>query len=208
MRERESARSELRRYVAGKLVGAELDAFEAAMFKDAALLAAVEEEQVLYEGLRAQPSSVVVLAPAQQSHSRAPFRWLALAASFLVGAAGALAVRFQIASRGVETNVPVLLLEGSRSAVQPARTFRVSPGATHLILQFPVAKPSADATFDLRLRDAAGNERLHLDGLRPDGDDMLTLIVPATALPLGNYRAQAVLHGGRDETNVEFGIAN
>jgi hypothetical protein len=154
---------DVRRYVAGTLAGADLDAFEAALFEDTALLAAVEEETALRDGLREQPASPDIALLTPHTRRRA-LRWLPLAASFVLGAAGGGFAMLQ--SDGtrddVQANVPVLLLETTRSVAPPARTFHVAADAQRLVLQIPVVASDPEARFAVVLRDARGAYRLDL----------------------------------------------
>lgn len=202
------ARSDdVRRYVAGTLTGAELEAFESALFEDPALLAAVEEETALRDGLREHAASPHFAPPAPRV--RPAQRWLPLAASFVLGAAGAAFALLQSGGRraDVQTNVPVLLLESVRGAAPPARTFHVAADAQYLVLQIPVVAGDPAARFDLVLRDENGADRLRLADLRADGDEILTVIVPASALPSGAWRAEVRRRGGDGAASVAFSIA-
>lgn len=208
MHDRDARLDDVRRYVAGTLTGAELDAFEAALFEDTALLAAVEEETALREGLREQAASadLALLAP---HTSRPPPRWLPLAASFVIGAAGGAFAMLQSggARNDVQANVPVLLLETARGAAPPARTFHVAADVQRLVLQIPVVANDPTARFDVVLRDERGADRLRLSDLHADGDEILTVIVPASALPPGPWRADIARRGGDGTSSVAFSIA-
>jgi hypothetical protein len=199
----------VRLYVAGRLDGDALEAFEIALFHDEALLSAVEEEQALRMGLSSMERPVApAAAPVMRSLRRQ--RWWPIAAAFVFGAtSSALVLLRRPGDRSaVVSNVPVLLLETARSATPQRRIFNVPPNAREVLLQIPIV---TDTTTRLRLRvvDGQGTERVRVDDLRADSDGLVTLLVPSSRLDAGDYRVElgrAESDGDAATVIVEFRI--
>lgn len=180
----------IRLYVAGRLDGDALEAFEVALFHDEALLSAVEEEQALRLGATSLERPVTTFVPSSRRLQRQ--RWWPIAAAFLLGAIGSSALVLlgrPDDHRAVVSNVPVLLLENARSTPPQRRIFTVPTQANEVLLQIPVVAERA-ARLQLRVVDGQGVERVHADDLRADNDGLVALLVPSSLLEVGDYRAE------------------
>ena len=83
--------------------------------------------------------------------------------------------------------MPTLLIDPVRSANTDV-VLVVAPNSSLLLLQVPVYPQHADERYSLRIEREDGVAVAELDQLVPDGDDLITALVPASSLPSGRYR--------------------
>ncbi len=149
-------------------------------------------------GRLADRGAVVPLHP----HDRAPVRWLALAAGLaaaVVGLAGtgawlwsdraALQARVEALSRP-RINVAVMELYPPgfyrRSGETATLDVPAGAGTVHILLSLP--QPSAGATFELRITDAAGATVWGGDGLVATEANTVSVALPRELVAPGRYR--------------------
>src|SRR3569623_2001675 len=175
-------------YVAGRLEGAALEEFEAALFSDERLLCAVEEEPALRRGLAGMAPPDAKPMP-RQERFQPMRRWLPLAASFALGAIGSALFVHRISDGGaVQENIAVFQLESLRGTEPAMRRLRVPGAARSVVFQIPVSADSK-TLFHLTICDKSGTAVVNAEALHRDSEGVLGLIVPAAALPPGEYRA-------------------
>jgi hypothetical protein len=190
-------------YLENRLAPEALASFECRMLDEPLLLDQVQLEQAMRDGMRSAPwtSATQVLAQAVATipspAARRDWTWLGLAAGFVAGAIvpGALLVetrgalqQAQVDARSWEANPARVLLELTRGAPEK-RTWLVARDARRLLIELPVARALADSEFRLGI----ANERVAsvpatMDGLRPDADGIVSVLLPAATLPDGAYR--------------------
>ena len=84
-----------------------------------------------------------------------------------------------------------------RSSANTDVVLVVAPNSSLLLLQVPVYPQHADERYSLRIEREDGVAVAELDQLVPDGDDLITALLPASSLPSGRYRLDLQsLHGG------------
>lgn len=151
-------------------------------------------------GLPERPPSGSQMSRSRSRHGSV----LALAASFVAGMVvptllwlGAHQPRpsseAAFAPRG---NVPTLLIDPVRSA-NTDTVLVIAPHASLLLLQVPVYPQHTDERYSLRIERENGEPVAELDQLVPDGDALISALLPASSLPSGRYRLDLQsLHAG------------
>ena len=215
----------IRGYLDHALADPQRDAFELRLLQEPELQDQVDLEIALRHGLRAHGAELsdshapqtrapdaLSLPPPPQALSRPPpphtgrrHPALALAASFVAGMVVPALFWFNaqesaptdpnagFVARG---NVPTLLIDPVRSANTDV-VLVVAPNSSLLLLQVPVYPQHADERYSLRIEREDGVAVAELDELVPDGDDLITALVPASSLPSGRYRLDLQsLHAG------------
>lgn len=120
------------------------------------------------------------------------------------------ALRAQVEQPGGEPNVPVVDMEplGARRASEATRSFSVARNARFVtvILQVDGAGNAGNAdTLTVEIRDASGEPRFSLAGLRASSAGVVTVLVPRAALPDGEAAITLVRAGdGRRVTIGEY----
>lgn len=209
----------IRAYLDGALAEPQRDAFELRLLQDTALQDQVDLEIALRRGLRAHGAELAASASAPEALSLPPTQALsrpppprakrhpalALAASFVAGMivptllwlnAQQAAPTDPNAGFVPRGNVPTLLIDPVRSANTDV-VLVVAPNASLLLLQVPVYPQHADERYSLRIEREDGAAVAELDQLVPDGDDLITALLPASSLPSGRYRLDLQsLHAG------------
>ena len=210
----DSTRDErIRDYLDGRLAGDDLDAFEMALFRDAALLDEVEAARVLRIGLAANAapaeSAPVESAPTPLRPRHAALRYLPLAASFALGAGlSGYLVSNRPPAPEASGKVQLLPVETVRGRPE-APTLALEAGAARVVLQFrAIATPgTADFAVELRRGDTLVQQ---VPGLVPNDDDEISIDVPAAKLDAGDYRAKIVARRGdgttQDYAAVDFAL--
>ena len=109
-------------------------------------------------------------------------------------------------SGGPQVNVPIFLLAAVRSAGEgrePVNRLPLASATGSVILTVELATVDAP-TYRATLQGPGGKEIWRTDGLRPDGRDALTLLLPASMLPPGDYRL--TLEGTKDGRTFPAGL--
>jgi hypothetical protein len=107
---------------------------------------------------------------------------------------------------GPQVNVPVFLLAAVRSAGEgrePVNRLPLANATGSVMLTVELATADAPA-YRATLQGPGGKEIWRTDGLRPDSRDALTLLLPASMLPPGDYRL--TLEGAKDGRTFPVGV--
>jgi len=107
---------------------------------------------------------------------------------------------------GPQVNVPVFLLAAVRSAEEgrePVNRLPLTAATGSVILTVELATVDAP-TYCATLQGPNGKEIWRTDGLRPDSRDALTLLLPTSMLPPGDY--QLTLEGTKDGRTFPAGL--
>lgn len=192
----------IRAYIDHAMSAAEEERFELDMFADPELAEAVHAQKLLRDGLQALEArgtttatpalgKVVTLPPRP-----APLqRWMPLAATFLLGALlGGLAMQWRTPSvpTGLHGRAQVVALKQLRDAAPGSDPVLLLPADTpNLILQF--VQPAAEAVRDYRFELVPDTGApLHLPGLRPGDDAIISIRLDAADMAPGRYVARLI----------------
>ena len=199
----------IRDYLDGRLTGDELEAFELALFHDAALLDDVEATRVLQRGLRAVavPPVIGALAPPPVISEvvRPPVspvrRALPLvAASLLAGAALPGYLLWQRAQQdGPLQHLAVETMRGPASPAAP--TYTLDARASRVVLEFGVLANAntADYSIELRRGDTLVKRESSLPLYR---DEIVHIDVLANQLDAGDYSAKIIERSKQGDERV------
>jgi len=117
------------------------------------------------------------------------------------------ALQSRVDAPGGEANVPVVDLEplGARRAGETARTFTVPNGARFVTLILQLDAAGAADGLAAEIRDAQGQLRWSVDGLRASALGVVTVLVPGTGVPAGEALISlAYRRDGRRVTAGEY----
>ena len=212
----------IRAYLDNTLTDPQRDAFELRLLQEPELQDQIDLETALRQGFRAhgpelsenttaQAPAALSLPPPPQALSRPPpprakrHPALALAASFVAGMV-VPALFWLNAQQGAPAdpdagfvargNVPAVLIDPVRSANTDV-VLVVASNASLLLLQVPVYPQHADERYSLRIEREDGVAVAELEQLVPDGEDLITALLPTSSLPSGRYRLDLQsLHAG------------
>jgi len=193
----------LQRYLRNQLQEAQREALEVRFMEDAALLADVEEEQLLLEGMKAWAAGELAgdTNPAFSMASPVARRRLlpAIAATFtlaLLPVAWWLGVQHVRSGAEVAAFYTLAAQRGSEQGVPSAQVLEVAPETRRIVLRLPA--PNRPGPQELELWRRGEDEPLERLRVQPDADGWVVADFSRPALRSGSYVLRWPRAGGAE----------
>jgi hypothetical protein len=196
----------IQNYLSGKLDDAQLEQFECEMLSDPALAHEVSIAQLMQFGIdeTAIVNNVVEISSTRKIVRSAPRRptWLpwTLAAAATITAVGLGLKTSQLQKTNKQMNAQIAALNAPRGNVIvqmlqvvrgiPPQTNLDTKGGKHDVLLIAPLLDDVGQAYQAILRDAANHEVWRVTNLRPDSQNLLTVLVPAKVLKPGQYQLE------------------